>query len=85
MQFYTTEGAKIRINRNLKFRQNPFSSSGEVSKKFKPIGGQDGHIGSLIGRKNTNFAEGVEDFLSVKLSQNNVQWYFRRSRKCDES
>ena len=64
------QGAKIGINRNLKFRQNPFSGFGELSKKFKAIGGQDGHIGRLIGRKNTNFVEGVEDLLSVKFSQN---------------
>ena len=39
-------------------------------KKVQPIRGQGGHLGFLIGTKNTKLIEGVQDLRPVKFRQN---------------
>ena len=49
---------------------------------FPPIRGQGGHLGFLIGTKNTNLIEGVEDLLPVKFSQNPFSGCGEEAEKC---
>ena len=51
---------------------------------FQPIRGQGGHLVFQIGPKNTNLVEDIEILLPVKFSLNSVEWFQRRSRKCEK-
>ena len=57
--------------------------SEEKSKRSKPIRDQGGHLVFFFDRpkKNTNL---VEDIKTSKVLLNSVQWFQRRSRKCEK-
>ena len=53
---------------------------------FQPIKGQGGHLGFLIGTKNTNLVDDIEDLFPVMFRQNSfsgceeeVEKYFSQS------
>ena len=47
------------------------------------IGGQDGHLVFLIGKKKKNLiSKEHRDLASCQVSLNSVWWFQRRSRKC---
>ena len=45
---------------------------------------QGGHLVFLIGPKNTKLGRGRWDLASCQVSLNSVQWFQRRSRKCEK-
>ena len=49
---------------------------------FPPIRGQGGHLGFLIGTKNTNLIEGFEELLPVKFRQNPFSGCGEEVEKC---